>query len=65
MQDYAVIIPLWTKILVKNAESPEKAIEYAKGSVATNISHVRIDDSEEIEVFSPCGEKGFHLTSRP
>lgn len=65
MKDYAVIIPLWTKVLVKNAESAEKAIEYAKGVVALNIQHVAIDRSADIEAFNASSETNFHLISQP
>ncbi len=63
--DYAVTIPLWSKVLVKEVDSPEDAILLAKRKVAESVKHASIDYSEDIDVFSATQEKHFHLISRP
>lgn len=65
MKAYAVIIPLYTKILVKDVESADEAIQCAKDKALLNIKYVSVDESIDIDVFDACNETKFHLISQP
>ena len=65
MKDYIVIVPLYSKVLVKDAESPEEAIIFARNKAIAANKKCQFDFGAEVEIIEPSKGEFYHLISKP
>lgn len=65
MKDYIVIIPLYSKVIVKGASSPEEALDFAKNKAIAANKKCQFDYSSDPEIIESSEGEFCHLISEP
>lgn len=65
MKDYIIIVPLYSKVLVKGAKSQADALIYAKDKALEGNKKCQFDFGADPEIFEADGEEFCHLISEP